>query len=121
VQYLATGCRFPRRPVLQREHSIAAGTLATRWSRWASSRASSWSPSARAEAEAHPRLISGVVSWSALVRWDSQTVRKASVGETFAARIAGSSPAMPPIAIAAAIPPAHASAGMTVDQPLAEA
>jgi hypothetical protein len=51
----------------------------------------------------------------------SQTVRKASVGETFAARIAGNSPAMPPIAIAAAIPPAHASAGMTVDQPLLEA
>jgi hypothetical protein len=42
------------------------------------------------------------------------------VGETFAARIAGKSPAMPPIAIAAAIPPAHASAGMTVVQPLLE-
>jgi ketosteroid isomerase-like protein len=44
------------------------------------------------------------------------SVRRASVGESRAARIAGSSPAMAPIAMAAASPPAHASVGMTVVQ-----
>jgi hypothetical protein len=50
-----------------------------------------------------------------------QTARRAPVGETLAARSAGRRPARPPIAIAATIPPAQASGGMTADHSLAEA
>ena len=46
----------------------------------------------------------------------AHAVRSASVGESRAARIAGSSPAIVPIAIAAAIPPAHAAVGITIAQ-----
>jgi len=44
------------------------------------------------------------------------TVISASVGDSRAARIAGSSPAVAPIRIAEAIPPAHASVGITTAQ-----
>lgn len=50
-----------------------------------------------------------------------QTVRSASVGDMFAARTAGISPAIAPIAIAAASPPPQASGGMTTAQPLVDA
>lgn len=49
-----------------------------------------------------------------------QAVRRASVGETLAARIAGQSGDRA-ITIAAPIPPAHASAGITTAQFLLEA
>jgi len=45
-----------------------------------------------------------------------QTVRSASVGDRRAARIAGSSPAIAPIAIAAPRPPAQAETGITIAQ-----
>jgi hypothetical protein len=45
-----------------------------------------------------------------------QTVRRASVGESRAARTAGYRPAIAPMAIAAAIPPPAASGGMTALQ-----
>jgi hypothetical protein len=45
-----------------------------------------------------------------------QTVRSASVGDRRAARIAGSSPAIAPIAIAAPRPPAQAETGTTIAQ-----
>src|SRR5215467_2372870 len=45
-------------------------------------------------------------------------VQRAWVGDMRAARIAGSSPARAPITRAAPSPPAQASAGMTVAQPL---
>jgi hypothetical protein len=48
----------------------------------------------------------------------AHTVLSASVGDRRAARIAGMSPAIAPIRIAAAIPPAHASIGMTTAQRL---
>jgi hypothetical protein len=44
------------------------------------------------------------------------TVRRASVGESRAARIAGRSPAVPPMRMAAARPPAQALAGTTAVQ-----
>ena len=49
------------------------------------------------------------------------TVLSASVGESRAARIAGSSPAIAPIRIVATIPPAHASVGITTAQCLVSA
>jgi hypothetical protein len=51
----------------------------------------------------------------------AHTVRSASVGESRAARRAGSKPAIAPIAIAAPMPPAQAVAGMTTAQPFAPA
>ena|SRR5215207_9144121 len=48
-------------------------------------------------------------------------VRSASVGDIRAARRAGSRPAIAPIAIADAMPPAHASSGTTTAQPSADA
>ncbi len=42
-----------------------------------------------------------------------QTVRNASVGDSRAARSAGSKPAIAPVAIAETIPPAQAVGGMT--------
>ena len=56
---------------------------------------------------------------SAPTRWsssESQTVLRASVGDIRAARMAGSSPAIAPITIAAARPPAHAVVGTTTVQ-----
>jgi hypothetical protein len=47
------------------------------------------------------------------------TVRSASVGGRRAARRAGTRPAIAPVAIAAAMPPAHAVVGMTTAQCLA--
>jgi len=49
------------------------------------------------------------------------TLRSASVGESRAARNAGNSPAIAPIAIAAPMPPPQAEAGMTTSQSLAAA
>ena len=46
-------------------------------------------------------------------------VQRAWVGDRRAARTAGSSPAMAPMMRAAPMPPAHASGGMTIGQPLA--
>ncbi len=45
-------------------------------------------------------------------------LQRAWVGDRRAARMAGSSPAAAPMSSAAAKPPAHASGGMTVAQPL---
>jgi hypothetical protein len=47
------------------------------------------------------------------------TLHSACVGERRAARMAGSSPARAPMTMAAARPPAQASGGMTMAQPLA--
>ncbi len=55
------------------------------------------------------REASGGLSASTAVA--RQTVRSASVGDSWAARIAGRSPAIAPIRIAAARPPAHALVG----------
>jgi hypothetical protein len=53
--------------------------------------------------------------------WHIHTVRSASVGESRAARSAGSRPATAPIRSAAPSPPAQARVGMTIAQPLVEA
>jgi len=50
-----------------------------------------------------------------------QMLHRARVGDRRAARIAGSRPARAPMSMAAAMPPAHASGGMTVAQPLCRA
>jgi hypothetical protein len=50
------------------------------------------------------------------VLWLGYTVLSASVGARRAARIAGMSPAIAPIRIAEAIPPAHPSVGITTAQ-----
>jgi hypothetical protein len=50
-----------------------------------------------------------------------QMLHRAWVGDRRAARIAGSRPARAPMSMAAAMPPAHASGGMTVAQPLCRA
>ena len=51
--------------------------------------------------------------------WLGQAVRSASVGDSRAARSAGSRPAMAPMAMAAPMPPPQASGGMTIAQCLA--
>jgi transposase len=56
-------------------------------------------------------------TWSS--HGNRQTVRSAWVGDRRAARMAGSSPARAPMMRAAASPPAQASGGMTMAQPLA--
>jgi enamine deaminase RidA (YjgF/YER057c/UK114 family) len=55
------------------------------------------------------------------LRTAAQTVRSDSVGESRAARTAGSRPAIAPMTMAEAIPPAQATVGMTIAQSLVEA
>jgi hypothetical protein len=55
------------------------------------------------------------------LRLQPQTVRSASVGDSRAARSAGTSPATAPISSAAPNPPAHARVGTTTVQPFAAA
>lgn len=78
--------------------------------------------SIRSAAFDDPRVASQVdVDRGRLRQGRHQTVRRASVGDTLAARIAGARPAKAPIVSAATIPPAQASGGITADQPLVEA
>src|SRR5262249_59992290 len=60
--------------------------------------------------------VSGSYRATYRIRVACQTVRRASVGDSRAARRAGSRPAIAPVATAAATPPAQAVVGMTMAQ-----
>jgi hypothetical protein len=67
-----------------------------------------------------PLDVSALVRPPPLAAWsEGQMVHSASVGERRAALSAGSRPARAPMRTAAARPPAQASVGMAVAQPLA--